>query len=187
MADGSEVWLSPPIWEEKVPTLKDVTRQERRAFQTIDADGNGTLSKDELDQAFTALGMDPETPEVKALHRRFDVSGDQKFNLVEFSQLLKLMRAEQRMTKKEKDRALQKGTKVLKRAGTELVPTEHDSDMVTLIMKRNGSMIRIRVHKGRMPFPFGSIQVMNTPEAYVRSLTDAYMLKWRCGRRRLNA
>jgi len=178
-ADGTDHWIAPPIWEEKTITLKDVTRPERRAFHTIDADGNGTLDKDEIDNAFVALGMDPDSPEVRALHRRFDVSGDQKFNLVEFSQLLKLMRAEQRMTPEEKERTIERAHSMLKRAGTELMPTEEKSDQVTLIMKRKGSMIRIVVHKGEMPAPFNFASVMHKPDAYVRSLSDAYMLNFR--------
>ena len=41
MADGTECWLAPPEWMKKKDTLKDVTKEERRAFQAVDTDGNG--------------------------------------------------------------------------------------------------------------------------------------------------
>lgn len=142
-------------------------------------DRNGTLDADELSTAFQLLNVNHQSPAVRMLQTRAGVDGEKKVNLLEFSQLLKMVSRELQQSRQSKREQVARAHDLLRRAGTELATSESDHDKVTLLLKRGTRLIRINVHKGTMPFPLTRVPIMAKPATYVSTLTDAYELNYR--------
>ena len=78
----------------------------------------------------------------------FDLNGDRKFNMTEFSEMMRLLRKARSETLEDKRKLIQRSHRLLKRGGTEVSVRDTKSDELTLILV--GAVLGLAVGYGQL-------------------------------------